>query len=276
MNLGDKNMSDPGDSTQHPTISGQDAAEVEKNDYTENDTCWADAPFTLEQLKAKESGAWRELIMIFTHIAENYIRRSFTNPSDLQPLTFKDSEEITSAVAENIYKRIESIKTLDHLEASFRTGLRHRAIDRKRKMDTLRRGGGQIYSAGDPEVLPGKQLGKIEAELKARVEPHTNAVIEDDSSTGVEFTQDASTGNSLEQADLRKIIFDCATELSAPERELLGHIYADEQHHEIAKAMGISTSSVGSRLKRVFKKLEPKILAHIGQQGVKDYGLNTN
>jgi RNA polymerase sigma factor (sigma-70 family) len=275
MSLGDQSINDQNKSTEPPglTTIGQ---EVNHDDFSENDTRWADASFNLEQLKSREPHAWRELIKIFTRIAENYIRKSFTNSGDIQPLTFLDAEELTSTVIADLYSRIDKIKTLDHLEASFRTALKHRTIDRKRSMDAERRGSGEVLSAADPELLPGKHLSKNEADYKTKVEPYTNKALENDESTVVEGTQVILDQSNLEQEELRKIIFDCATELNEQERELLARIYNNEKHAEIAKALNIGTGSIGSRLKRIYEKLEPQIRARLGKQELEDYGIKTD
>ena len=161
----------------------------------------------------------------------------------------------------------------------FGRSLKNGAISLKRRMNAQARGGGNDGSESDPELLklPKKNvIGPIEAEFKAKLDPYTNAGVEDDPSGSDDDTTEVSPINSFEKTDLAKVIFDCATRLSLKERELLARVYKNQTHREIGEALSIGETSVGSRVGRLFKKMGPIVRARMGQQGLKDYGINTN
>jgi RNA polymerase sigma factor (sigma-70 family) len=196
----------------------------------------------------------------------------------LQPLTFLDAEDLTSIVICELYKRIDTFTSLDHLEAYFRKGLKHRAISRKRGMDAQSRGGGNVISASDPELSksPKKnRIGAIEAALKARVEPYINDAGEDDSAKFFEEINVVLSQESIDLAELKKIIFDCATELSEKEREMIGYIYENKSQPKIAEAMKKGVGQITAERDRIYKKLQRKLLLRLGKQGLKDYGIKT-
>jgi RNA polymerase sigma factor (sigma-70 family) len=236
---------------------------------------WLDVGFTLKQLQAKDSDAWNALIRILLKTAERYITASFRNPGDLQPLTFSDAEDLTLEIVARIYEKIGTFKSLDHLEASFRKQLKHGSVSLKRKAQAGRHGGGKVYSFGDPELASKQPKDQADKKYDEKVKPFTTASIENDDDSCVPGRQEeGSETDSIEQMELRKIIFDCATKLDATERDLLSQVYQNQQHHEIAQALNIGTSSVGVRLQRVYEKLAPMIQSCLGNQELKDYGIN--
>ena len=150
------------------------------------------------------------------------------------------------------------------MEAYFRTGLRRDALDLKARLHALKRGGGNVVSLGDPEILVGKKPQK-NFELEPGSEDNTGEILDELNRT--------TPADLSQQNELRRIIFDCAATLNLDERKLLSLAYLDKSHAEIAKKINAGITSVGSMLQRVYKKLRPKIIARIGVEGLKEYGI---
>jgi len=227
---------------------------------------WTDDRVTLEMLKAHDDEAWDIVLVKLASIGKEYITKTFSGGAKV--VTIEDAEELASSIiAKELYEKIDNFKSLDHLEAHFRKALRFDALDLKDKLAALKRGGGKVYPMGDPEQLAG-------AEALKDLQLHPKSAVEDDGADIVGQEVSCITpADETENNDLRKIIFNCAATLDMDERKMLYCVYIDKTHAEIAKEMKMGVSSIGSRLQRIYKKLRPKIIARMGQKGLKDYGI---
>ena len=133
-------------------------------------------------------------------------------------------------------------------------------------MHALKRGGGNVISLGDPEILAGKKQRKSD-ELEREEQS------KDDDIEIAPVASLVTPANEAQLNELRKIIFECAAELDLDERKMLIGVYLGKSHAEIAVEMEVSTASVGSRLQRIYAKLRPKIIARMGVKGLKDCGI---
>jgi len=239
--------------TSEPPPSSEKAAESR----------WTDDRVTIEKLRADDAIAWHQLIIRLGRIAKDYLKFTFSGSAHV--LSIGDAEEIASILAAEIYREINTLTSLDHLEAYFRTGLRRDALDLKARLHALKRGGGEVISLGDPEILASKKQRKsdeVEREEQSKDEEEIAPV-----------ASLVTPANLAQQNELRKIIFDCAAELDLEDRKMLFGVYLGKSHAEIALEMEVSTASVGSRLQRIYAKLRPKIIARMGVKGLKDYGI---
>ena len=234
------------------------------NSAKEAESRWTDDRVTLQKLRADDGIAWHVLLIQLGRIAKDYLKFTFSGTAHV--LSIEDAEEIASILAAEIYKKINTFTTLDHLEAHFREGLRHDALDLKDRLQALKRGSGNVISLGDPEILAGKKQRKSD-------EVERDEQSKDDDAEIAPLISLVTPADLAQQTDLRKLIFDCAAELDLEDRKMLFGVYLGKNHSEIAMEMKIGITSVGSRLQRIYKKLRPKIITRMGVKGLKDYGI---